>query len=411
MNQKIILFILLLFTLSSLALASHSVNLIIEPDKSTIFVGDTFNLKVYVTTPSGTDTLQGAQLYFTLGSKSKLDTPFGALSSSILPGTGLSQNERSGPPSSRTWVMKGPFNPEIGTVDAVKDNDALLGVIPVKADAAGSFTVQLDTLNSYLYQTIDSFTSDHLYTITLSASPMTFLADTDGDGLPDDWETTYFDNLGSGASGDPDSDGLTNLQEYTEGTNPTVADTDGDGLTDGEEVTAGTDPLNADTDGDGVNDGADDFPLDPTESVDTDNDSIGNNADVDDDGDGFTDSAEIDAGTDPLDPTSVPFIDSDSDTINDPDEYSACVRDVNTQGPYPVGAVFFTTGTYAGCQRGDVNVNGAITSDDIAKFVWYYNRRDDYQNAAIYPPANLQDADSNFDSNDLAKFVFHYNRR
>ena len=181
-------------------------------------------------------------------------------------------------------------------------------------------------------------------------------------------------------------------------------------------MTAGTDPLNADTDGDGVNDGTDDFPLDPTESVDTDNDSIGNNADVDDDGDGFTDSAEIAAGTDPLNPTSLPFVDSDGDTINDPDEYLACVRNVDPVtglGPYPPGAVFFTTGTYAGCQRGDVNVNGAITSDDIAKFVWYYNDRDRYQGGTIYPPANLQDANSdiNFNSDDLAKFVFHYNRR
>lgn len=45
--------------------------------------------------------------------------------------------------------------------------------------------------------------------------------DSDGDGLPDSWEMQYFGNLGQGAGGDPDGDGLTNLQEYQQGRNPT----------------------------------------------------------------------------------------------------------------------------------------------------------------------------------------------
>lgn len=47
--------------------------------------------------------------------------------------------------------------------------------------------------------------------------------DSDGDGLPDSWETQYFGNLSQGPGGDYDGDGVTNFQEYQSGTNPTIA--------------------------------------------------------------------------------------------------------------------------------------------------------------------------------------------
>lgn len=54
---------------------------------------------------------------------------------------------------------------------------------------------------------------------------------------------------------DKDSDGLRENQEYASGTNPCAADTDGDGLTDSYEVnTTHTNPVLADTDGDGLSD-------------------------------------------------------------------------------------------------------------------------------------------------------------
>ncbi len=100
-------------------------------------------------------------------------------------------------------------------------------------------------------------------------------ADTDGDGLADGWElyatadrTTQPATPGTltilnAAAADADSDGLTNLQEQGQGTDPLKADTDGDGLPDrvetatGEVVDAnntGTNPRLADSDGDGLSD-------------------------------------------------------------------------------------------------------------------------------------------------------------
>jgi hypothetical protein len=83
-------------------------------------------------------------------------------------------------------------------------------------------------------------------------------ADSDGDGIPDDYEIAHGMNPNNptDAQADFDHDGLTNLQEFQLGTDPRNPDTDGDGLTDGQEVNVThTNPLIADTDGDGIPDG------------------------------------------------------------------------------------------------------------------------------------------------------------
>ena len=61
-----------------------------------------------------------------------------------------------------------------------------------------------------------------------------------------------------------------------------------------------------DIDRDGYANEEDAFPLDGAEWVDTDGDGIGNNADTDDDNDGYSDADESLAGTDPLDANSYP---------------------------------------------------------------------------------------------------------
>ncbi len=45
-------------------------------------------------------------------------------------------------------------------------------------------------------------------------------ADSDSDGLPDDWESFYLGNLASVAHDDPDGDGVKNLDEFRGGTDP-----------------------------------------------------------------------------------------------------------------------------------------------------------------------------------------------
>ncbi len=112
--------------------------------------------------------------------------------------------------------------------------------------------------------------------------------DQDNDGLPARYEADHFlsDSNGSDASADPDGDSLTTLQEYQLGTHPLKADTDGDGLNDNLETSSN--PLLADTDGDGISD------------AEEQNSGLGISASMaDSDNDGDSDSWELAVGTSP----------------------------------------------------------------------------------------------------------------
>lgn len=146
---------------------------------------------------------------------------------------------------------------------------------------------------------------------------------------PTEWRDTDGDLLGDNADPDDDNDGLPDADEIAAGTDPLKADTDGDDYCDGDIVVPGkctekNDPCPAvadetDGDGDGVCTPEDACPFDPTEVADADGDEICDNADLDDDEDGWSDLEELAAGTDPRSSDSQPLDLSVTDPDGDQD--------------------------------------------------------------------------------------------
>lgn len=71
-----------------------------------------------------------------------------------------------------------------------------------------------------------------------SASTSSSFIDSDNDGLRDSWEIAQFGDLSQTGGGDPDGDGITNIEEFIGSEDPNYGvDTDGDGLPDNWEIT------------------------------------------------------------------------------------------------------------------------------------------------------------------------------
>jgi len=121
--------------------------------------------------------------------------------------------------------------------------------------------------------------------------------DSDSDRIPDVVEVRHGLNPGNPDDGaaDLDGDGVSNADEYAQGTGLSDPDSDGDGLADGAEAGAGADPLLSDTDGDGLDDGEEALFGGGILVADTD-------------GDGYGDGLESRFGGDPAAPGVTPAL-------------------------------------------------------------------------------------------------------
>jgi len=208
------------------------------------------------------------------------------------------------------------FNTEPITTGNLGDCKEL--AMPIAPQAAGTsehFAFQMpeaDKLYYFVVQAQDE--AENLGPISSWASTTSYATDTDSDGMPDYWETAYGldPNNPADASLDNDNDGLTNLQEYQNGTNPLDPDTDADGVKDGLEVSRGTDPLD---------------PTDPDFQSDTD-------------ADGLSNGLEILAGTDPF-------------NAADPLQGTACAMKLLPTGTKVGNGGLVCTGSFAGFCYGE----------------------------------------------------------
>ncbi|MDB4666378.1 leucine-rich repeat protein [Akkermansiaceae bacterium] len=266
-------------------------------------------------------------------------------------------------PPTRTLTL---FDLENGVVDGdgtyPPGTEVILTAIPSDGYTFVAWTGDSEAVDNPLIVTLD---------VNKSFGAI-FAQDTDDDDLPDAWETSFglapdSDIGDDGADGDPDMDGVTNLQEFrrssypndddsdndnivdgietntglwvdssNRGTNPIIADTDSDNLIDGIETNTGrwvdatnrgTSPLDDDSDNDGIRDDyetATGIYINTTNTgsnpniADTDGDRLDDSREIlantdpnnhDTDGDGFNDGVEVAKGSDPNDHTNRPVLD------------------------------------------------------------------------------------------------------
>ena len=181
--------------------------------------------------------------------------------------------------------------------------------------------------------------------------------DSDGDLMPNYWERLHGLDPGDplDAAVDEEPDGLDNLEEFQNGTDPRVADSDGDGLDDGPEIAAGSDPLDPDSDDDGLGDA---FEV-------AANPYVTSPVLADTDGDLVPDPVELMVDTDPTDGGSLgssvlitEFMASNGSTLDDEDgDSSDWIELLN-----PTGAA--------------IDLGGLSLTDDPARLVrWTFPAR------------------------------------
>ena len=232
-------------------------------------------------------------------------------------------------PLDKAWVR---FSEPMDEVSLAGDGDAQAGAVRMLTagvdkqfgtgdDAeipfTGSFNTDTDiytlSFDAPLEPGLYRFAVDHTATDlagNLLSNPMTDIEfriysgeDSDGDGIPDDWEVKLgYDPFNAYSrwvsnGGDPDAPNKVRDGDY---------DADADQLSDAGEIIMGTDLLVTDSDGDGILDGNEDTDLDGLQ----DGMEIRYGTDpfnVDTDGDELDDNSEIADGTDPKRKNNMPL--------------------------------------------------------------------------------------------------------
>ena len=117
-------------------------------------------------------------------------------------------------------------------VNATDPNNTLPTITPVRLPAGASFNPS--TVNQGVFNWTPSIGQAGVYAVSFTATDGQLTTersvniivhpanDTDGDGLDDDWERDKFGNLDKDGTEDTDGDGRTDLQEFEDGTDPTL---------------------------------------------------------------------------------------------------------------------------------------------------------------------------------------------
>ena len=202
------------------------------------------------------------------------------------------------------------------------------------------------------------------------------MEDGDRDGLPDAFEQQIIDAsqvdalntiFDVHAGDDFDGDGVSNQDEYAQGSNPTLLDTDGDKVFDGLDAHP---TVNIDSDGDGLpNDWEVAHSLDPASAVGSDG------ASGDPDFDGITNLQEFQRGSDPQSGTFTPGALDFDDVIGlrvEVDDSENCGGTNNMAQdravPGPVGGVTPTV-----CYVLSVTVEGSVERQNAGYDAVYVN--------------------------------------